>query len=70
MAQHAPERRARRGGKPRAAGETSRNGCQVCGLNVAERELVAEAIRVGLTFDNAVGFVRHSRAVFAQKGAA
>jgi len=39
------------------------NGCQVCGLNVAERELVAEGIRMWLGFDNAVAFVRHARAV-------
>jgi len=61
----------KRQGRPQAKGPSEpakpakerENGCQVCGLNVAERELVGEGIRLGMSFDNSVAFVRHARAV-------
>lgn len=62
-AHHVPERRAGRQMNSAKRAEISANGCQVCGLNVAERELVAEGIRLGMSFDNSVAFVRHARAV-------
>jgi len=67
-------RQGRRPGRPRKKHvpalvkltKAPENGCQACGLNVAERELVATAIRAGLAFDHAVGFVRQARATFGR----